>query len=68
MRSALVLALVLMLGVASVAQDCENGQCKVAVPKQAEVTVKGAVSAPVKVVRSVRANKPVRSWLRKLFR
>jgi hypothetical protein len=71
--SLLSFGLVLLLGPALNSQEppCVNGKCKVAVPQQitqrtARIAVEVA-SAPVQVVRQVRTNQPVRTFVRRPF-
>ena len=70
------IALVLGVSIASTSNssdtprvDCPGGNCPlVQVPKEiAQGSVKAAVSAPAKVANRVRSNRPVRSFLRKVF-
>lgn len=70
-----VLSVLLLLAVGStaLAQDCRNGQCQmVQVPKaivsQSAEVAKEVVAAPVKVVKQVKVKKPVRGFLKRLFR
>ena len=52
--------------------DC-NGNCPLVAPPQVQSVpapikvVQGAVKAPVRVMQRVRSNRPVRSFLRKVF-
>jgi len=50
--------------------DCPSGTCPLVQAPQASIasSVKSVASAPVKVVRSVRSNQPVRSFFRRVFR
>ena len=64
---------VVTLGVACTSQEpvCRNGQCPiVAVPKAEPVreSVQAVASVPVKVVKQVRTKRPLRSFLRRVFR
>jgi len=73
MKFALAIVLVLSLGVACTSQEpiCVNGQCPiVAVPKAEPVreSVQAVASVPVKVVKQVRTKRPLRSFLRRVFR
>ena len=67
MKTILGLALMLSFGTATVAQDCENGVCRRPAAAQVAKDVKAVASSPVKVVKQVRAKKPVRSFLKKVF-
>jgi len=72
-RFALALACVVVVALPVVADQpkavCESGNCRVVdVPKKVVEGVAEVSSAPVKVVKKIRSNKPVRSFLRKLFR
>lgn len=70
------IAVVLGLAIASTSNssdvprvDCPGGNCPlVQVPKDvASSGVKAVASAPAKVANRVRSNRPVRSFLRKVF-
>ena len=70
-----VLSVLLLLAVGStaLAQDCRNGQCQIvqvpkAVVSQSAEVAKEVVAAPAKAVKQVRAKKPVRGFLKRLFR
>lgn len=70
-----VLSAVLLLAIGStaIAQDCRNGKCQIvqvpkAVVSQSAQVAKEVVAAPAKAVKQVRAKKPVRGFLKRLFR
>ena len=65
--------LVAVCGSGCFAQDCKNGQCQIvqvpkAVVSQSAEVAKEVVAAPAKVVKQVKTKKPVRGFLKRLFR
>lgn len=70
---ALVFVVVFAGASVSFAQDCKNGRCQIvqvpkAVVSQSVEVAKEVVAAPAKAVKQVRAKKPVRGFLKRLFR
>ena len=72
MRFLLAGLLVVVFSSACVSQEpvCVSGDCKVPVPSEQPVRdgVKAVASAPQKVMKRLQSRKPVRSFLRRLFR
>lgn len=71
MRFLMTGLLVVVLSSACVSQDpvCVNGDCNVPVPSEpVRDGVKAVASAPQRVVKRLQTRKPVRSFLRRLFR